>query len=145
MRGVFVYWENSSIFYEAQRIADLKDGTPGARYLVRIHFDNLLRLACADRPLVKTLAAGAIPPELNQLWNRLENRGVAVGRFDRSDRECGEQDIPDRWLQLRMLEDGLDYSDSPGVIALLTGDGAGYVEAGAFTAPWNGCTAGAGG
>lgn len=132
MRGVFVYWDNSSIFYEAQRIADLKDGTPGARYLVRIHFDNLLRLACADRPLVQALAAGAIPPELNQLWNRLENRGVAVERFDRSDRECGEQDIPDRWLQLRMLEDGLDYHYSPGIIALLTGDGAGYVEGRGF-------------
>ena len=128
MRGVFVYWDNSSIFYEAQRIADLRDGTPGARYLVRIHFDHLLRLACADRPLVKALAAGAIPPELNQLWNRLENRGVAVERFDRGDRECGEQDIPDRWLQLRMLEDGLDYNGSPGIVALLTGDGAGYVE-----------------
>ena len=132
MGGVFVYWDNSSIFYEARRIADIRDGTPGARYLVRIHFDNLLRLAYADRPLVKALAAGAIPPELNQLWNRLENRGVEVERFDRCGREHGEQDIPDRWLQLRMLEDGLDYNDSPGIVALLTGDGAGYVEGRGF-------------
>lgn len=128
MSGVFVYWDNSNMFHEIQRIADLKDGTPGARYLVRIHFDNLLRLACADRPLTRAYAAGAIPPELNQLWNRLENRGVEVNLCDKSGRERGEQDIPDRWLQLRMLEDAADYNGSPGIVALLTGDGAGYVE-----------------
>ena len=132
MSGVFVYWDNSNMFHEIQRIADLKDGTPGARYLVRIHFDNLLRLACADRPLTRAYAAGAIPPELNQLWNRLENRGVEVNRCDKSGRERGEQDIPDRWLQLRMLEDAADYNGGPGIVALLTGDGAGYVEGRCF-------------
>ena len=132
MSGVFVYWDNSNMFHEIQRIADLKDGTPGARYLVRIHFDNLLRLACADRPLTRAYAAGAIPPELNQLWNRLENRGVAVNRCDKSGRERGEQDIPDRWLQLRMLEDAVDYNGRPGIVVLLTGDGAGYVEGRGF-------------
>ena len=132
MSGVFVYWDNSNIFHEAQRIAEERDGTPGARYLVRIHFENLLRLAHADRPLNKALAAGSIPPELDQLWNRLENQGVEVELFDRGTRERGEQDIPDRWLQLRMLEDGWDYNGSPGIVALLTGDGAGYVEGRGF-------------
>ena len=132
MSGVFVYWDNSNIFHEAQRLAEERDATPGARYLVRIHFENLLRLAHADRPLTKAWAAGSIPPELNQLWNRLENRGVAVELFDRGGRERGEQDIPDRWLQLRMLEDGWDYNGNPGIVALLTGDGAGYVEGRGF-------------
>lgn len=59
MSGVFVYWDNSNIFHEAQRIAETEDATPGARYLVRIHFDNMLRLAHADRPLTKAVAAGA--------------------------------------------------------------------------------------
>ena len=132
MSGVFVYWDNSNIFHEAQRIAEEMDGTAGARYLVRIHFDNMLRLAHADRPLEKATAAGSIPPEMQQLWNRLENNGVEVNLFDRGARDRGEQDTPDRWLQLRMLEDALDYNGDPGIVALLTGDGAGYVEGRGF-------------
>ena len=132
MSGVFVYWDNSNIYHEAQRIAEERNGTPGARYLIRIHFDNLLRLAHADRKLEIAVAAGSVPPEMNQLWNRLENQGVEVELFDRGARERGEQEIPDRWLQLRMLEDVLDCSDDPGTIALLTGDGAGYIEGRGF-------------
>ena len=132
MSGVFVYWDNANIFHEAQRLADERDGTPGARYLVRIHFDNLLRLARADRPLTKAVAAGSVPPEMRQLWNRMENSGVEVNLFDRGGQERGEQEAPDRWLQLRMLEDALDHNGAPGVVALLTGDGAGYVEGRGF-------------
>ena len=132
MSGVFVYWDNSNIFHEAQRMAEERDGTPGARYLVRIHLDNLLRIAHADRPLTKAVAAGSVPPEMRQLWNRMESAGVEVSLFDRGAQERGEQDIPDRWLQLRMLEDGLDYNGDPGIVALLTGDGAGYVEGRGF-------------
>ena len=132
MSGVVVYWDNSNIFHEAQRIAEERDGTAGARYLVRIHFDNMLRLAHADRPLEKAVAAGSIPPEMRQLWNRMENNDVEVNLFDRGVRDRGEQDTPDRWLQLRMLEDALDNNGDPGIVALLTGDGAGYVEGKGF-------------
>ena len=44
----------------------------------------------------------------------------------------GEQDVPDRVLQLRMLEDALDYNGDPGIAVLLTGDGAGYSEGAGF-------------
>ena len=132
MSGVFVYWDNSNIFHEAQRLALELENSPGARELVRVHFDNILRLAHADRPLTKALAAGSIPPPMRQLWNRLENRGVAVHWFDRGGRDSGEQETPDQWLQLRMLEDALDYNGNPGVVALLTGDGAGYIEGRGF-------------
>ncbi len=132
MSGVFVYWDNSNIFHEAQRLTAEFETTPGARELVRIHFDNILRLAHADRPLTKALAAGSIPPQMRQLWNRLENRGVEVHLFDRGERASGEQETPDQWLQLRMLEDALDYNGNPGIVALLTGDGAGYVEGRGF-------------
>ena len=125
MAGVFIYWDNFNIFHEAQRIAEEKDATPGARYLVRIHFDNLLRLAHADRPLTKAVAAGSVPPEMQQLWNRMENSGVEVNLFDRGARDRGEQGTPDQWLQLRMLEDGWDNNGDPGIVAVLTGDGAG--------------------
>lgn len=132
MSNVFVYWDNSNIFYGAQRIAEEREGTPGARYLIRIHFDHMLRLAHADRPLEKALTAGSVPPELHQLWNSLENQGVEVHLFDRGSPQGGEQETPDQWLQLRMLEDALDYNGDPGTVVLLTGDGAGYVEGRGF-------------
>ena len=93
---------------------------------MRIHFENLLHLAHADRPVEKALVAGSVPPEMRQLWNRMENRGVEVQLFDRGSPERGEQEMPDKILQLRMLEDALDYNGDPGVVVLLTGDGAGY-------------------
>ena len=52
--------------------------------------------------------------------------------FDRGSSERGEQEIPDRVLQLRMLEDALDYNGDPGIVVLLTGDGAGYTEGADF-------------
>ena len=132
MDQVFVYWDNSNVFHEAQRLAEEREGTPGARYLIRIHFENLLRLAEAGRPLAKAVAAGSVPPEMQQLWNRMENRGVQVRLFDRGEKDRGEQEVPDRWLQLCMLEDALDNNGDPGVVALLTGDGAGYAEGRGF-------------
>lgn len=132
MNDVFIYWDNSNIFHEAQRIAEEREGTPGARYLIRIHFDNLMRLARADRPLKKAVAAGSVPPEMRLLWNRMENSGVEVRLFDRGARDRGEQEVPDRWLQLRMLEDALDHNGDPGIVVLMTGDGAGYVEGQGF-------------
>ena len=132
MNDVFIYWDNSSIYHEAQRLADEREGTPGARYLVRIHFDNVLRLAQADRPVRRAVAAGPIPPEMQQLWNRMENSGVEIHLFDRGTQGQGEQGVPDQWLQLRMLEDAVDYNGDPGVVVLPTGDGAGYVTGRGF-------------
>ncbi len=132
MNKVFIYWDNSNIFHEAQRFAEERNEGANARYRVRIHFDNLLRLANADRPVARAYAAGSVPPEMRQLWNRLENRGVEVQLFDRGSPERGEQETPDRMLQLRMLEDALDYNGDPGIVVLLTGDGAGYLEGAGF-------------
>ena len=131
MDRVFIYWDNSNIFHEAQRLAEERESSD-ARYRVRINFDNLLRLAQSDRPLERAVAAGSVPPEMRQLWNRMESRGVEVTLFDRGSPGRGEQDMPDRLLQLRMLEDALDYNGDPGVAALLTGHGAGYLEGAGF-------------
>ena len=131
MDNVFIYWDNSNIFHEAQRQAEER-GEGAARYRIRIHFENLLRLAHADRPVEKALAAGSVPPEMRQLWNRMEGRGVEVQLFDRGSPERGEQEMPDKVLQLRMLEDALDYNGDPGIVVLLTGDGAGYLEGAGF-------------
>ena len=134
MDKVFVYWDNSNIFHEAQRLAEERNGTPGARYLIRIHFDRMMELARAGREIEHAVAAGSVPPEMRQLWNRLENSGVEVHLYDRGDPSRREQDIPDRVLQLRMLEDALDHNGNPGIVVLLTGDGAGYSEGAGFHA-----------
>ena len=132
MDSVFIYSDNSNIFHEAQRLAEEREEGEGARYRVRINFENMLRLAHADRPLQKALAAGSVPPEMRHLWNRMERKGVEVRLFDRGIPGRGEQEIPDRLLQLRMLEDALDYNGTPGIVVLLTGDGAGYYEGAGF-------------
>ena len=132
MDRVFIYWDNSNIFHEAQRLAEEKAEGPGARYRVRIHFENTLRLAHADRPVEQAIAVGTVPPEMRQLWNRMEGKGVKVHLFDRGAPDRGEQEMPDRVLQLRMLEDALDYNGDPGIVVLLTGDGAGYIEGAGF-------------
>ncbi len=132
MSRVFLYWDNSNIFHEAQRFAEERNEGPDARYRVRINFDNILRLAHADRTLGGAVAAGSIPPEMRQFWNRMEAAGVEVRLFDRGSPERSEQDTPDRILQLRMLEDALDHNGNPGVVVLLTGDGAGYHEGAGF-------------
>ena len=132
MDQVFIYWDSSNIIHEAQRLAEELEPGPDARFRVRIHFENLFRLARAERPVRKALAAGSVPPELRQLWNRMEGGGVEVHLFDRGAPDRGEQDMPDRVLQLRMLEDALDYNGDPGIVVLLTGDGAGYREGAGF-------------
>ena len=132
MSGVFVYLDNSNIFHAAQDLAEERNGDQYARYRVRINFENLLRLAHADRPLEKALAAGSIPPALVNLWNRLAETGTEVHLYDRGEPGRGEQETPDQWLQLRMFESAMDYYEDPGIVALLTGDGAGYNEGRGF-------------
>ncbi len=132
MGRAFIYWDNSNIFHEAQRLAEERGGGPDARYRVRINFDNILRLAHAGRPMERAVAAGSIPPPLRHLWNRMESVGVDVRLFDRGGPERGEQGMPDQMLQLCMLRDALRYNGHPGIVVLLTGDGAGYLDGAGF-------------
>ena len=131
MNDVFVYWDNSNIFYQVQQLAETLNGSdPESYYCVRLKFENLMRLAHADRPVKKAYAAGSVPPEMRQLWNSLENSGIEVYLFDRGTHGGTEQQTTDQWLQLRMLEDAADHE--PGVVVLLTGDGAGYATGRGF-------------
>ena len=132
MESCFLYWDNSNILHEAQRLAEERDEGPGARYRVRLNFENIRRLADAGRPVEKAFLAGSVPPELRQLWNRLEADGWKVHLFDRGASGRGEQEMPDHVLQLRMLEDALDHNGDPGIAVLLSGDGAGYYEGAGF-------------
>ena len=83
MDKAFIYWDNANIFHEAQRLAEEREDEPDARYRVRMSFENLLRLASAGREIEHAVAAGSVPPEMRQLWNRIEGLGVKVELFDR--------------------------------------------------------------
>ena len=132
MESVFIYWDNANLFHEAQRLAAEREDGPDARYRVRIDHERLCHLAHAGRPVQKALAAGPVPPELRQLWNRLEGTGIEVQRHGRGDAFRSEQEAPHQLLQLSMLEDALDFTDDPGIAVVLTGDGAGYYEGTGF-------------
>ena len=120
MERVFIYWDNSNIFISTQQVAIEREGE-SARYRMRIHFQNLLKLARADRPIEHAIAVGSIPPELRHVWNRMENEGVTVQLLERA-------------LQTAMLRDAFDYNGNPGIAVMLTGDGSGFDDGVGFHA-----------
>ena len=132
MDSVFIYWDNSNIFIGAQYVAMEREGQ-GARSRVRIHFDHLLELARAERPIEHATAVGSVPPELRHVWNRLENAGVTAQLLERGSLHGREQGV-DQALQTAMLRDGFDYNGNPGTAVMLTGDGAGFDDGVGFHA-----------
>ena len=90
--SVFIYWDNSNIFIGAQYVAMEREGQ-GARSRVRIHFDHLLELARAERPIEHATAVGSVPPELRHVWNRLENAGVTAQLLERGSLHGREQGV----------------------------------------------------
>ena len=132
MDRVFIYWDNSNIFVSVQEIAAEREGA-GARRRVRIDFRNMLELAHAGREIEHAVAVGSIPPELRHVWNRLENLGVTVQLLERGAMGGREQGV-DQALQVAMLRDMADYNGDPGIVAMLTGDGAGFADGVGFHA-----------
>lgn len=131
-KRVFIYWDNSNLFIGARALAMELEGDD-AYYRVRLEFQNLLRLAHADRPVARAYVVGSVPPELRAVWNRLEGTGVEVDLFERGEYSGREQAV-DQALQTRMLRDALDNNGHPGVVVLLTGDGTGFYDGVGFHA-----------
>ena len=92
MSRVFIYWDNSNIYISAQQAAIEREGET-TRYRARIHFRNLLELAHGGRQIARAVAVGSIPPELRQVWNRLENEGVTARLLERGSMEGREQGL----------------------------------------------------
>lgn len=132
MDRVFIYWDDSNIFISTREVAAEREGDQ-ARSRVRVHFRNLLDLARAGRDIEHAIAVGSIPPELRQVWNRLENEGVTVQLLERGALQGREQGV-DQVLQVAMLRDFADYNGDPGIVVLLTGDGAGFDDGVGFHA-----------
>ena len=126
-REVFIYWDNSNIFHEAQRFADKRKPGSDVRHRLRIDFEKIYRLAHADRKVAGAYAAGSVPPDTKELWKQMEKNHIEVEKIDRFLRRHSEQDLPDRILQLRMLEDAMDHQN-PGIAVLLSGDGKGHKD-----------------
>ena len=131
--NVFIYWDNSNISIGARDVAEEREGLH-TRHRVRISFKAMMQLAHAGRPVEKAIAAGSVPPELRALWNSLSAEDVQIELFDRGAIERGEQQTPDRVLQLQMLRDFADYNGDPGIVVLLTGDGQGFYDGAGFHA-----------
>ena len=120
MSKVFIYWDNSSIYAGAQQAAADREGE-GVRHRLRLNFTNLLRLAHADRTLVKVVAVGFIPPELRAALRALEENKAAIDLQERGSFAAKDHAI-DRALQIHMLRDTLDHDHAPGTAILLVGD-----------------------
>ena len=129
---VFIYWDDSNIFIGARDVAVEKHGEE-VRYRVRINFKRLLELAKDGRKIGHAVAAGSIPPELRNVWNRLANEGVKVELLERGKIGGGEQGV-DQILQTAMLRDAFDNNGNPATAVLLTGDGAGFEDGVGFHA-----------
>ena len=129
---IFIYWDNSNIFISAQEAAVEREGE-AARWRVRIHFRNLLGLAHGARPVQRAIAIGSVPPELRQVWNRLENEGVEIHLLERGAMHGREQGVGQQ-LQTFMLRETVDYNGDPGIAVMLTGDGSGFVDGVGFHA-----------
>ena len=115
-----------------QSLAQEREGW-SARSRVRIHFPTMVRLARQQRPIQRALAVGSVPPELRQVWYRLEAEGVAVQLFERGQLGGREQGV-DQALQTAMLRDAFDNNGDPGIAVLLSGDGAGFADGCGFHA-----------
>jgi hypothetical protein len=122
---VIIFWDNSNIFIPMKSVANHRDG-PMAQNQVRTQFDNLLNLARAGRPVIRTLCVGSVPPELDAVWVKLRAAGVQVELYERG-ADSGKEQGVDQCLQVHMLRALADITP-PGVAVLLTGDGAGYWE-----------------
>lgn len=124
MHKVHLFLDNSNIFISAQDEARKKEGTT-VKHKIRLQFDNLIKLALSGRPLGSVFVVGSVPPDQQEIWDRLEQAtGVKPELYERGQFSGGEQGI-DQCLQVHMLRAASDNPD-PQVAILMTGDGAGY-------------------
>jgi len=127
---VYIFWDNSNVFISARRLALDRDGILDSD--IRIHFENLYKLASGGRKVRKAVAVGSVPPELRDVWRRLSEANVTIELYERGAGTGTEQGM-DQCLQVHMLRAITDEA-SPQVAVVLTGDGAGYGTGAGFWA-----------
>lgn len=132
MQNVYIFWDNSNIFHSAQQVAERKE-TMHSRYILRLHFANLMRLAAAGRNVVKAVAVGSIPPDLQTLWDRMKaETKIDIELYERG-ADSGKEQAVDQSLQTHMLR-AISDEKEPQIAVLLTGDGKGSEDGIGFLA-----------
>ncbi|MBF0318702.1 MAG: NYN domain-containing protein [Nitrospirae bacterium] len=132
MKKVFIFWDNSNIFISGKMVASEIEGK-NAYYQFRLQFDKILELASAGREIEYAIAVGSVPPELRQVWNKMEQLGINVEKYERGSDSNKEQAV-DQALQVSMLRKAFDYNGTPGIVVMLTGDGHGFLDGVGFHA-----------
>jgi NYN domain len=131
--GVHIFWDNSNIFIEGQKVCASKE-SPTVSHDFRLDIEHLYELAVAGRnsDVVEAVCVGSVPPELDDIWRKLEATGIDVERFERGKGSNREQGV-DQCLQVHMLR-ALADAERPGIVVLLTGDGSGFADGVGFHA-----------
>lgn len=117
---IHIFWDNSNIFIPAKYAANRREGWNTERD-IRIHFENLLKLAVANRKMLSGVCVGSVPPELEAVWQRLRDTGIQVELYERG-KGSGTEQGTDQCLQVHMLRKLADINE-PSIAVLLTGDG----------------------
>lgn len=122
MEKVNIFWDNSNIHYGGlNHVFPIKE--PGEqKELYRTHFLNLLQLVTQGRQIGKVFFVGSTPPESDKIWGYLRGIGIEPETIPRA-ADGGENETTDYLLQNHLLR--LGYEQDTGVVALLSGDGAG--------------------
>lgn len=121
---LYVIWDNSNIHYGGlnQVFPSMEPGESKERY--RTNFMALLQLVRNNRPIEKVYFVGSTPPEADNVWRYLRGKGIQTETIPRA--ADGEWETTDHLLQNHLLR--LGYLPEKGIIALLSGDGAGIKE-----------------
>jgi NYN domain len=129
---VHLFLDLPNIFWSARIVAAGREGASAER-LLRLHYDNLIRLAHAGREVASGVCvtsyvspSGAEPAWLHRL--RRERGSIEIVGVQRYGPEQGV----DERLQTEMLRKLAD--SEPETAILMTGDGAGYEEGRGFLA-----------
>src|SRR5262245_16884861 len=119
---VHIVYDQSNAFIAGQYVAARRDG-PLAQAGFRLQFDSLYQLARAGRHVGGVYAAGSGPSWDHPMWTRARDAGFPIEVLERGRESQTEQGV-DATIQCKLMRALLD-AERPGVLVLITGDGAG--------------------
>ncbi|GAA4211663.1 hypothetical protein [Microbispora amethystogenes] len=131
-RRILILNDLSNIHLSAGVAADMQ-GEGALRARLRIQAGAIKRLAAAGRPntMTRTVTSANDFARLERVVEHFDDAGFGVTLLERG-RRTGKELGADHYLQLCMLREVFDAV--PGVIVLLSGDGAGHEEGIGFLA-----------
>jgi hypothetical protein len=118
---VHIVFDSSYAFIAGKYHAARREGL-SVEQGFRLHFPSLSRLAHAGRPVAGVYAAGSGRPASDTLWVRAADAGLPVKVVERGADSQGEVGV-DATMQCGLVRALLDAT-RPGVLVLMTGDGA---------------------